>query len=101
MDAVTIINKWHEITNIYSRRKSGKNELYLSDYYIREMDDNIRLALSLDETNVTAIMVIEYFLDEYLKDKEIPLRLIIKNRMIILNLLNYIRNYMNYFTMMK
>lgn len=78
MDPVEIIKKWKEITEVYDERKSNGRTLYMSDRELRELDEQIKLAMSLDESHVTTVMVIAKTLTDYLEDRTIPLAAVVK-----------------------
>jgi hypothetical protein len=78
MNPVEILKKWKEITEVYDKRKSNGRTFYMSDSELRELDQQIRQAMDLDETHVTTMMVIGKVLEDYLDDRTIPLAAVVK-----------------------
>jgi hypothetical protein len=80
IDAAAVIDKWREITEVYDQRKSTDQIMYISDSELRRLDEQIKLAISLDESNVTTLLVIQKVLEDYLANRSIPLEAVVRKQ---------------------
>jgi hypothetical protein len=66
---IQALDLWKEITGIDPSAKSMR----LSDWHLRETFDELQEAIDLDPTEVTAILLLAYFINTYLAEREVSL----------------------------
>lgn len=69
------INAWKKLLSIYSK---GAEKNWYS--IVGDLNENIKLAMSLDETYVTAIMILRNSLASYIEDLSVPFSQLLSNR---------------------
>lgn len=79
------IKKWENLLLVF---EDLENLGYFSD--VRKLNKNIEKAIELDETQLTAIMILKNSLKDYVKEKEFSMDFLLENR---LKLFDFLNNY--------
>jgi len=75
MNAQDIIAQWFDLTAVFDAGKENKLFSEISEYNKR-----IKLAMELDNTQITTMMIIQNVVDDYLENKEISLKTLVNDR---------------------